>query len=285
MNPQTKDPNQAIITPMNQQEVKLAVEWARQEGWNPGIHDATCFYQTDPAGFYAAKVNGEIVGTVSAVNYGGGFVFAGFYIVRTDMRMLGVGAKLYSFLMDKFQDCNVGIDGVLEMQATYERHGFLFSHKNSRYMGTAKGELSNLCISISQENFEEIVAYDAKCFSVPRPEFLKHWLTQEDSHAFMTKSGGEVCGYGVIRKCFEGHKIGPLFANTKETASALLESLMSTVQGEMVFLDVPEPNSAGVLLAKKYGMQSVFATVRMYTKRAVALPLDQIYGVTSFELG
>jgi GNAT superfamily N-acetyltransferase len=168
MNPQSKDAHQTIITPMNQQEITQAIEWARQEGWNPGIHDATCFYQTDPAGFYAAKVDGEIVGTVSAVNYGGGFVFAGFYIVRADMRGLGVGAKMYRFLMDKFQDCNVGIDGVLEMQATYERHGFTFSHKNSRYMGTAKGELANLCMPIRQENFEEIAAYDAKCFSVPK---------------------------------------------------------------------------------------------------------------------
>jgi hypothetical protein len=101
----------------------------------------------------------------------------------------------------------------------------------------------------------------------------------------MTKNGDKICGYGVIRKCFEGHKIGPLFANTKETAAAILESLMSTVPGELVFLDVPEPNEAAVLLAQKCGMQPVFATVRMYTKGAVALPLDRIYGVTSFELG
>jgi GNAT superfamily N-acetyltransferase len=285
MTPRSKDQNPVTIIPMNQQEVSQTIEWARQEGWNPGIHDAKCFYQTDPQGFYAAKVKGEIVGTVSAVNYGNGFVFAGFYIVRADMRGLGVGAKLYSFLMDKFQDCNVGIDGVLEMQATYERHGFTFSHKNSRYMGTAKGKLAELCTPIQQENFAEIVDYDAKCFSVPRSDFLKCWLNQKDSHAFMVKKSEGICGYGVIRKCFEGHKIGPLFADTTENANAILESLMSTVQGKKVFLDVPEPNSAGILLAQKQGMQPVFATVRMYTKKPVALSMERIYGVTSFELG
>jgi hypothetical protein len=62
--------NQPItIEKMTRTEVDIAIQWVQSEGWNPGIHDADCFYHTDPDGFYAAKVNGEIAGTVSVVKY------------------------------------------------------------------------------------------------------------------------------------------------------------------------------------------------------------------------
>ncbi|MDD4242632.1 MAG: hypothetical protein PHG54_14480, partial [Smithellaceae bacterium] len=54
---------------MNREEVGLAVEWAAREGWNPGLHDAECFYAADPRGFFLARRDGEPVGALSAVAY------------------------------------------------------------------------------------------------------------------------------------------------------------------------------------------------------------------------
>lgn len=65
-----------LIETMNQDEVNLAITWAAQEGWNPGIHDATCFYQTDPHGFFAGKLNGKTIAIGSAVIYDDFFAFA-----------------------------------------------------------------------------------------------------------------------------------------------------------------------------------------------------------------
>ncbi|HDU8132738.1 TPA: GNAT family N-acetyltransferase, partial [Legionella pneumophila] len=58
-----------LVETMNQDEVNLAISWAAREGWNPGIHDATCFYQTDPHGFFAGKLNGKTIAIGSAVIY------------------------------------------------------------------------------------------------------------------------------------------------------------------------------------------------------------------------
>ena len=52
-----------------------------------------------------------------------------------------------------------------------------------------------------------------------------------------------------------------------------------------VFLDVPEPNVAACRLAETYGLAAVFETARMYRGSAPELPLDRIFGITSFELG
>nr|WP_232220763.1 hypothetical protein [Legionella tunisiensis] len=40
-----------LVERMNKDEVNIAIAWAANEGWNPGLHDAECFYQTDPHGF------------------------------------------------------------------------------------------------------------------------------------------------------------------------------------------------------------------------------------------
>ena len=53
----------------------------------------------------------------------------------------------------------------------------------------------------------------------------------------------------------------------------------------MVFLDPPEPNGPAVALAKRYGLEPVFETARMYRGAVPELPLEKIFGITTFELG
>lgn len=279
--------NQLTIEPMTKNEVSIAIDWAQREGWNLGIHDAECFYNADPHGFYAAKIADEVVGTVSVVKYSSDFVFMGLYIVKPEFRDMGIGLALQKFVDNKCRGLNLGIDGVESMQEKYEHDGFKFAHYNIRYRGTVNAKPSNLCVPIRKKDFQEIVLFDTRFFPAIRTKFLKSWLFQNDATALMLREAktAQVLGYGVIRKCVQGHKLGPLFANDKHTATLLFESLTSTVHGEQVFLDVPQPNRAAVELAERNLMQPVFKTVRMYTKFAPDLPLDKIFGITTFELG
>jgi hypothetical protein len=47
------------VRTMTRAEVDLAVDWAALEGWNPGLHDADCYYKTDPNGFFIGMLNDE----------------------------------------------------------------------------------------------------------------------------------------------------------------------------------------------------------------------------------
>ena len=104
--------------------------------------------------------------------------------------------------------------------------------------------------------------------------------------AFAAMNQGELAGYGVLRRCMQGYKIGPLFADDELIADAIYCALCGRVQkGEAVFLDTPEPNPSALRLARRHHMHPVFETVRMYTGKDPGLPMDGIFGVTSFELG
>ncbi len=273
---------------MSRDEVTLAVDWARAEGWNPGLHDAECFYQTDPQGFFAGKLNNQIIAVGSAVIYDEHFAFCGFYIVDEKYRAQGYGMQLTEARLAYIGNRNAGIDGVLEMTDNYERIGYRFAHNNARYaLENRRISVEPLEYIIDLKNipFEQLVTYDRRHFPAPRARFLINWIKQDQALALAYVKEGQLQGYGVIRKCFNGYKIGPLFADSAAIATHLFEQLVTHAQGESVFLDIPENNPFAVALVQHYGMTKVFATARMYLKGAPKLSIEGIYGITSFELG
>ena len=95
-----------------------------------------------------------------------------------------------------------------------------------------------------------------------------------------------ISGYGVRRVCQTGHKIGPLFARDRANAERILDGLVSGITGEQFYLDIPVPNVAALALVQDRKMIPVFFTARLYSiMEPVPLPLDEIFGVTTFELG
>jgi hypothetical protein len=80
-------------------------------------------------------------------------------------------------------------------------------------------------------------------------------------------------------------KIAPFFADTPAIAEDLFNGLSTLVAGKPVFLDVPVCNQAARELAEQYSISRVFETARIYRGTPPELPLDQIYGITSFEIG
>jgi hypothetical protein len=50
-----------LVRSMKAEEVALAIEWAEQEGWNPGCYDASCFRAADATGFFVGELHGEPV--------------------------------------------------------------------------------------------------------------------------------------------------------------------------------------------------------------------------------
>ena len=56
------------IRPMSRSELDILISWAANEGWNPGLHDADIFWDTDPSGYVAAEIDGELIGGGSIVS-------------------------------------------------------------------------------------------------------------------------------------------------------------------------------------------------------------------------
>ena len=272
-------------------EFTLAVEWAAKEGWNPGHADAEVFFNTDPEGFWGAFDKKGMAAVISAVQYSSDFGFVGFYICREDRRGSGLGYKLWQTVLKDNALKTIGLDGVIDQQDNYRKSGFEFAHRNVRYGGVVKAQSpeNDDLFDLLIDDIAVINAFEQTCklFAEGRIEFLRGWIGTENHTAIALKGPMGLRGYGVIRPCEEGHKIGPLFAPTPKDAKVLFDALLArrANQDGKVFLDVPEPNEAATELASSHGMQPEFETARMYKGTAPALDLDMTFGISSFELG
>ncbi|WP_201278931.1 GNAT family N-acetyltransferase [Leptolyngbya iicbica] len=277
------------IKPMTRADLAVAIDWAAAEGWNPGLQDADCFYAADASGFLMGWLEEEPIAAISVVKYGSTFGFLGFYIVRPEFRGRGYGWQLWQAGLATLEGRTVGLDGVVDQQSNYLKSGFQLAYRNIRYegqRGTAIAPADPAVVSIASLDFAQVLAYDRPFFPDDRTAFLQGWLAQPDSTAVAYVQDQAILGYGMLRPCRQGYKIGPLFADTPAIADTLFQHFIAHVPaGQPFYLDVPEVNEAAVALAQRYGLTSMFETARMYLPEPPQLPTERIFGVTTFELG
>jgi GNAT superfamily N-acetyltransferase len=277
-----------VIRPMSRAELDTVVEWAAAEGWNPGDHDADAFYATDPGGFYAGVLNGELIGSISAVRYGQEFTFMGYFIVTPEHRGRGYGLRLWMHAIERLNTVSTGLDGVPAQTANYARSGFEHAYQTTRNEGSAQaaGATDGRIGAYKPSDFADVVRYDEGMFPLSRPVFLEHWLQQPGSQTLVLRDHAGLAGFGTIRQARQGYRIGPLFADHFAGACVLYDALVASVPaGSRVFLDVPQANLDALDLVKQRGMSPSFETSRMYRGRVPGLDISRVYGVTSLELG
>jgi hypothetical protein len=278
--------DQLTIRVMNGRDIALAGDWAAAEGWNPGLQDAACFAAVDPDGFHIGELGGAAASTISVVNYDDRFAFLGFYIVRPDLRGRGHGLRTWQAAIVHAGSRTIGLDGVVTQQDNYRKSDFVLAHRNIRFGGVpAVPPAPQGVVDLRDIPFAAIAADDATIFPAPRPSFLRAWIGAPGHLGRALVRDGRLAGWGVIRPCRSGHKIGPLVADDRAGAEAVLAGLVAGAGGGELFLDVVEPNPEAVALATACGLTPVFETARMYTGPIRPVALSRVFAITTFEIG
>ncbi|MBA4074182.1 MAG: GNAT family N-acetyltransferase, partial [Cyanobacteria bacterium PR.023] len=213
---------------------------------------------------------------------------------KPEYRGKGMGGQLWLNMRDTLRErlnpgTAIGIDGVFNMQQTYAKTGFVFSHRTLRMEGIAVNNIDSCDFAaikpVAAEEIEALIEADAHWFGFKRQRLLSAWLKMKDSHSLVYKDASKILGYGTIRPCQKGFKIGPLFATSADIADQLYRALTAKVSGQVIYLDVPEINQEAMALAAKHKLSECFGCARMYLGPAPALDYNQIYGSTTYELG
>ncbi|MFJ7261199.1 GNAT family N-acetyltransferase [Streptomyces globosus] len=283
------------ITGASGADMELIRTWADAEGWNPGDTDRFAFAVADPAGFLVGRLDGEPVACISAVRYGTGFGFIGFYIVRPEFRGRGHGLQVWQAGMKRLDGRLVGLDGVVEQQDNYRRSGFLPAWNNVRHEGRPRPDRGGPAgsgaaagfelVDAASLPFEQLADYDRRFFPEARDGFLAAWTGLPGRTALAAVRGGRVAGLGVVRPCSGAARIGPLYAACPDIAAALVHALAERTPDGVVAVDVPDANASATALLAGLGMEPVFEAARMYTGPAPRIDMAGLYGVTSLELG
>lgn len=285
------------IRQATQSEFATAINWAADEGWNPGLDDLTAFHHADPQGFLMGWKDAKPVSCISVVRYGNTHGFLGFYIVQSEWRGKGVGIATWNAGMALLEDRIVGLDGVVEQQENYARSGFRFAGTNIRFTGVPERMAptsEHLEIRpIDQADNTDVLNYQRPFFPADRDDFITRWVLPSQAggnpstrHSLAAFIGDKLVGFGTIRLCRKGYKVGPLFADDEQTGTALFQSLCTIAPHDAeISLDVPEENQPAMEMARRIGMQAVFQTARMWKGDKPDPQTHRTFGLSSFELG
>jgi hypothetical protein len=282
----TMNSEKFVIRPMTLSDLELVIQWEAAEGWNPGINDAVPFYAADKNGFLIGEINGTPISSISAVKYGDAFAFIGIYIVQPAWRGQGYGLQTWNAAGNLLGNIPTALDAVLQQANNYSKFGFKPAYHHLRYQGIGQaGIIPQGVVSLTDIPFADVLNYDNNHFPASRSAFLQAWINHPEHCGYAMIKEGSLCGYGVIRPCYTGWKIGSLFADDAEIALSLFQALMTQAENQVIFIDIPDINPDAIALVESYGMQPVFECVRMYTHNIPDINMAHIFGVTTLELG
>ena len=290
------------IRPLHLLEFKKVIkDWARKEGWNPGIHEYLPFYKAchnGQKGLFSS--NNQLIASLSAVRYSKDYAFLGIYIVDPNFREQGVGERLAKTVLSELNSCSLmGLNGVRQQVGSYQRkYGFRPFYNNFRFSGIFKSKMYNILepedkikiIGRENLNINQLIDFDANVFSFVRESFLRNWIEMPESYLLAAVEDEKICGYGVVSKCVNGYKIAPFFAKNEKVAKALYDGFYSRFEDKLIQVDIPETNSSAIKLATQLGLYKTLETKRMYKGRSKLIHEQNlnnahVYSLSSLEIG
>ena len=289
---------------MTRSELEMVIGWAIKEGWNFGKHDIDAYYETYPESFKLLLLDEKPIGGISIVIYDNNFAFLGLFIVDKAYRGSGYGAHLWNWSMS-FLDKELGNKGISGLYAVpkqisrYQLSGYQVNSALQRWQGLpSKNELSVInknIINISNNInslFNQVLEYDKKVFSAGRESFIKNIIKLPQTKAFIYYDDQKISGYGILRPCQNGFRLGPLYADSLESAKSLAEALFNTIarSEEPIFMDSPTANKFIQLFIEYFNLSHVsnYNTTFMFKgecPKYLIEHIDKNYAVASLELG
>lgn len=266
-------------------ELAEALNWAADEGWNPGLDDAEAFYAADPRGFFVAADQADTpVASISVVNHTPDFAFLGLYIVRPEYRGQGIGLGLWQHAMRAAEHRTVGLDGVEAQQDNYRASGFAHAGGTTRFTGHVEGRRHPSIRQAQAEDVADLIQMEATASGVAKPGYLQPWFSGTPTRiTILLENQSTVKGVCTVRACRTGAKIGPLVAHDAAVAHDLIGHAASLFDGP-VTLDVPETATSLFDLCRRLDLTPGFKTARMY-RGDVPAPAHPTFAVASLELG
>jgi len=287
------------IGAMTQKDLNVVLKWAEKEGWNPGRFEMKNFLKVEPECFRMMKWRDTPIACFAVFKHSEQFAYIGLYIVKTGFRGLGFGKILWDNTMKNLSpSMTIALNADPLQGKLYQNDGFSSAEMFTRFKGNIPNnkevKISKLPKDVTllpksdiKVSFDSLLKYDTGIFKIPRESFLKSWLSMEESHTLCAMKGTEVKGYGVISKCVNGYKIGPLFADNKSIAENLLIGLCKRIDqtDSSVQIDISLENQQAVELAKKYKLKEVMKIQRMYRNEDPQMDNQKTFASATLEHG
>ncbi len=289
-------PSSLTIQAMTSNDFELVKNWCLREGWNVGLYDAAINFQTDINGHFILFDEERPVASMSLVKHSDYLFTIGPFIVEKSARNKGYGAKIWQQVTARLQgypNASVLLYAVPEQMKRYVQEGFEPCYTNLRWVINpvqVSSKPFDKPKPITPCNLDKIAKYDEKIFTVSRKKSFAEALSNPEIKGYFIEVDNQTKGYGFIRPCMHGFRIGALYSDTPEIAKNLLLNLLELAGKESVIIDMPEINQAGHDLMVEIGAKrnktcDTIAMVKGTLSAEYKYHLDKNFGLFSLEIG
>ena len=115
-------------------EIQEVTNWARLEGFSPGMDDVSIYRNTDKQGVWVACLDNNPIGSIACIKYNSSYGFIGLFIVKKEFRNNGYGVRLWKHALEylKNVDC-IGLEAAPDRLNDYAKWGFRKSSITNRW--------------------------------------------------------------------------------------------------------------------------------------------------------
>lgn len=274
------------IRAMTLDDLNVVLQWAADEGWNPGLDDATAFHAADPAGFLIKEVDGKPAAAISVVNHDPDVAFLGLYLCKPEFRGQGHGIDVWRAGIAHAGSRSIGLDGVPDQQKNYAASGFVRYGNTVRYEGLIAPTADARIRQASSSDLETLVSRDTKASGIKRTAFARSWFTDTLTRQTMVlMEEANIAGFATFRRCRVGSKIGPLYAGSESDARALLSANPFGKQDAPCFVDIAGQTAPLAKVVKSLNFEPTFETARMFSGTQPIANPAKFQAIATMELG
>jgi GNAT superfamily N-acetyltransferase len=279
---------------MTAADIPAGLALCRAAHWNQTARDWEFFLSAGPEAALAAEEEGRVVGTVATVPYGT-FTWISMVLVDPLSRGKGIGRLLLERGLALLPPGVVArLDATAAGEPLYRSLGFESEHGLTRWFVDAMpperpadvAEAAPSARPLAPRDWPMILKMDRHLFGASRTALLERMAAEAPEYAWVLEVNDHLRGYMFGRHGHVREHLGPLIADTPESAHVILEACLSSHARQNFFIDVPDRHDgwADVLAARRFAIERPF--LRMYRGRLAASGNPSVvYAVTGPEFG
>jgi GNAT superfamily N-acetyltransferase len=277
------------IREMTHEDIGAGLALCRASGWNQTERDWLFFLESAVHGALVAQENGRVVGTTATLPYGP-FTWISMVLVDPAARGRGVATTLLQCALRL-----VGSSAAARLDATpsgepiYRALGFVSEFRLARwYLDANPSHIARPAGArpLEARDRPAVREIDVRIFGASRSRLLARLADEAPEYARVLFAHGVVRGYLFGRHGYQREQLGPLVADSDDTAIALLRSCLAEHPDRAFFIDVPDGREAWAHALSTLGFELERPFVRMHRGVMTAAgDRSLIYAITGPEFG
>ena len=285
---------QVSFREMRTEDIEAGLRLCRASHWNQTSRDWELFLKLSPHGCRVAVKDGQVVGTVTTVNYENRFSWIGMVLVEPAERGQGVGSLLMSRALDVLNDSpSVRLDATPAGHKVYQKLNFSDEYGLCRMETVVSSDgfahHSNTPRPMEQKDISSVADKDRKVFGADRRAILEWVFEGASEYAWVVEDPAEhgaIIGYTFGRHGFNFEHLGPVVARSQQTARELVSACLSQHAGRRFILDASQSEPDWRSWLESVGFREQRSFIRMFYRDNPfpGLPSQQ-FGILGPEFG